>query len=398
MNFFKQKKPINYFSGIAFLLITCSANLLNAQSQNPKRLTSYVDPFIGSGGHGHVFVGASVPFGGVQLGPENFYKGWDWCSGYNYGDSVLIGFSHTHLSGTGIGDLSDVLIMPYTGAIKTDKGIETQPGSGYASHFSHKNEQVRPGYYAVKLDASGIGVELTATERVGFHQYHFPVGKEAHVIIDLKEGINDKSTETYLKQVDKYTLEGYRFSKGWAKNQWLFFTIRSSVALTQFSVYDDNKLLEGTNAKGAAIKGLISFKNPPAILKLKVGISPVSCANALANITAEIPDWDFNKIVQQADAKWNKELSKITVATKNLSNKRIFYTSLYHSMIDPALFNDHNGDYRGADKKVYPKASFNNYSVFSLWDTYRAENPLFTITQPKRTADMINSMLAIYQQ
>jgi len=363
-----------------------------------KSLTSYVDPYIGSGGHGHVFVGASVPFGGVQLGPENFYKGWDWCSGYNYRDSVLIGFSHTHLSGTGIGDLSDILIMPYTGAVKTDKGIETVPGSGYASHYSHKNEQVRPGYYSVKLDASGINVELTATERVGLHQYHFPAGKEAHVIIDLKEGINDRSTETYIKRVDQYTLEGYRFSKGWAKNQWLFFAIRSSLPLPKFSVYDDNKLLEGTSAKGAAIKGLINFDSAPADLKLKVGISPVSSENALANIDAEIPGWDFQQVARAADAKWNKELAKISIETKNEVNKRIFYTSLYHTMIDPAIFNDHNGDYRGADTKIYLKASFTNYTVFSLWDTYRAANPLFVITQPKRTSDMINTMLAINQQ
>ncbi|MFA6085663.1 GH92 family glycosyl hydrolase [Mucilaginibacter sp.] len=398
MNFICRKKAKGNIVYISTLLLISVVKLVNAQSKPSNALTSYVDPYIGAAGHGHVFVGASVPFGGVQLGPENFYKGWDWCSGYNYGDSVLIGFSHTHLSGTGIGDLSDILIMPYTGGIQLDKGKETVPGSGYASHYSHKNEKVRPGYYAVKLDASGIRVELTATERVGFHQYHFPVGKEGHVIIDLKEGINDKSTETYLKQTDKYTLEGYRFSKGWAKNQWLFFTIKSSEPLMQFGVYDDSKLLEGTTGKGTNIKGVISFKNAPTTLKLKVGISPVSCKGALANINAEITDWNFQKVVHDADAKWNKELAKIVIATKSQTNKRIFYTSLYHTMIDPALFNDHNGDYRGADKIVYTKAAFNNYTIFSLWDTYRAENPLFTITQPKRTSDMINTMLAIYQQ
>ncbi|HEY0246119.1 MAG TPA: GH92 family glycosyl hydrolase, partial [Mucilaginibacter sp.] len=314
------------------------------------------------------------------------------------GDSVLIGFSQTHLSGTGIGDLSDVLIMPYTGAVKTDKGIETVAGSGYASHYSHKNEKVRPGYYSVKLDDYGINVELTATERVAFHQYHFPAGKNAHVIIDLKEGINDKSTETYITRTDQYTLEGYRFSKGWAKNQWLFFAIRSLTPLPVFNVYDDNKLLTGTSGKGTAIKGLISFDNAPSTVMLKVGISPVSAESALANINAEIPAWDFQKTVREADAKWNNELGKINVETKNLSNKRIFYTSLYHTMIDPAMFNDHNNDYRGTDKKVYNNVPFTNYSVFSLWDTYRADNPLYILTQPKRTADMINTMLAIYQQ
>jgi predicted alpha-1,2-mannosidase len=360
--------------------------------------TSYVDPYIGSGGHGHVFVGASVPFGAVQLGPDNFYKGWDWCSGYNYGDSVLIGFAHTHLSGTGIGDLADILIMPYTGTVKTDKGIERSPGSGYASHYSHKNEKVRPGYYAVKLDDSNIGVELTASERVGFHQYHFPAGKEAHVIIDLKEGINDQSTDTYIQQVDAYTLKGYRFSKGWAKNQWLFFAIKSSQPLQKFQVYDNDQLLEGKEGKGKAVKGLISFDTPPAILQLKVGISPVSADNALANIEAEIPHWDFERVVKQADEKWNKELSRIRIETGSETDKRIFYTSLYHTMIDPVLFNDFNGDYRGADKRVYKNASFANYTAFSLWDTYRATNPLYILTQSQRVNDMVNTMLAIYQQ
>jgi len=396
MNIIRTVRNASFcFTAIALL---CLNEPAIAQRIVAKSLTAYVDPYIGSGGHGHVFVGAGVPFGAVQLGPDNFYKGWDWCSGYNYRDSVLIGFAHTHLSGTGIGDLADVLIMPYTGKIQTDKGIETIPGSGYASHYSHKNERVKPGYYSVKLDASGIGVELTATERVGFHQYHFPAGKEAHVIIDLKEGINDKSTETYITQVDKYTIEGYRFSKGWAKNQWLFFAIRSSAPLPKFNVYNGNTSLEKTESKGDAIKGIISFDNPPATLKLKVGISPVSSAGALANIDAEIPGWDFEQIVKQADAKWNKELAKISIETKDQTNKRIFYTSLYHTMIDPALFNDHNGDYRGADKKVYQNAPFNNYTVFSLWDTYRAENPLFNLIQPKRAGDMINTMLAINQQ
>lgn len=377
---------------ITFLLV------LTIFGSSAQRLTSYVDPYIGSGGHGHVFVGASVPFGAVQLGPENFYKGWDWCSGYNYGDSVLIGFAHTHLSGTGIGDLADVLIMPFTGAVRTDKGTEKNTATGYASHYSHKTESVRPGYYSVKLLDHNIDVELTASERVGFHQYHFPTGKEAHVIIDLKEGINDQSTATYIKTIDKYTITGYRFSRGWAKDQWLFFAIRSSEPIDKFSVYDNDKLLPADSNKGKAIKGLISFNKPPAILKLKVSISPVSSENALKNIQTEIPGWDFNKVAAAADEKWNRELSKIEVETKSERDKRIFYTSLYHTMINPAMFNDHNRDYRGTDKNIYAKIDFTNYSVFSLWDTYRANNPLFTITQQDKVDDMINSMLAIYRQ
>ncbi|TKK68985.1 glycoside hydrolase family 92 protein [Ilyomonas limi] len=360
--------------------------------------TSFVDPMIGSGGHGHVFVGASVPFGAVQLGANNIFKGWDWCSGYHASDSILIGFSHTHLSGTGGSDLGDVLIMPYTGAIKTDKGTQEHPSSGYASHYSHARETVKPGYYAVKLDDYNIDVQLTASERVGFHQYHFPQDKAAHVIIDLKEGIGDKAMDTYIEQIDDYTLKGYRFSKGWANNQQLFFAIKSSLPLKDFVVYDDSTLLRGKKGNGKAVKGLISFDKAPEKLMLKVGISPVSADNALANIAAEIPDWDFDKIIKQADEKWNKELSKIKIEAKSDTDKTIFYTALYHTMIDPALFNDHNKDYRGTDKKVYPKAAFNNYTIFSLWDTYRALNPLYTIIQPERTNDIINSMLAIYQQ
>jgi predicted alpha-1,2-mannosidase len=358
-----------------------------------KEPASFVDPLIGSGGHGHVFVGASVPFGAVQLGPENFYKGWDWCSGYNYRDSVLIGFAHTHLSGTGIGDLGDILIMPYTGSIKTDKGVETIPGSGYASRYSHTGETARPGYYAVTLDDYHIRAELTASERVGFHQYHFPTGGPAHVIIDLKEGINDQPTETQIHQIDATTFEGFRRSKGWAKDQIVFFAIKTSVAIDSFQTIEN--------------KGLFNFTKAPAILQLKVGISPVSATNALANINAEIPGWDFDATAEAARQAWNRELSKVELSspkpepgttklepgTTDEKNRRIFYTALYHTMIDPALFNDANGDYRGADKQVYHHADFANYSVFSLWDTYRAENPLLTILQPRRVSDMIRTML-----
>jgi predicted alpha-1,2-mannosidase len=363
-----------------------------------QKILSYVDPFIGSGSHGHVFVGATVPFGAVQVGPNNFYKGWDWCSGYNYRDSVLIGFSQTHLSGTGIGDLADVLMMPYTGPVKLDKGVETRPGSGYASKYSHKNETAKPGYYSVKLLDYDIDVELAATERVGFHQYHFPSGKQGQVIIDLKEGINDRSTETYIELIDKYTLEGYRYSSGWAKDQRIYFAIKSFTPIEQFDIYNNDTLLKGKSGKGNFIKGLISFKQSPRLLKLKVGISPVSSKNALANIQAEVPHWDLNRVVKEAEAKWTKELSKVSIQTGSEKDKRIFYTALYHTMINPSLFNDHNSDYRGTDKKIYEKASFTNYSVFSLWDTYRATNPLYTVLHPEKVGDMVNSMFAIYQQ
>ena len=378
-------KP-KYNSPICQFLVSCAAVFLFfcGSLQAQQRLTSYVDPFIGSGGHGHVFVGASVPFGAVQLGPENIFSGWDWCSGYNYPDSILVGFSHTHLSGTGIPDLGDVLIMPYTGDIHWNKGTRKNIDTGYASLFSHQDEKAAPGYYSVKLARSGIQVELTATERVGFHQYHIPSGKDLHIIIDLKEGTGDRTTDADIRQVDEHTLEGYRFSKGWANDQRLYFAIRSEQPIRHFTAQDK--------------KGLITWDHPADVVRLKVGISPVSAAGALANIEAEAPDWDFNSVRKDAEEKWNSELSRVQVETRNDVDKKLFYTALYHTMIDPALFNDHNRDYMGTDKKIYRGASFTNYTVFSLWDTYRANHPLYTLIQPDRVNDLIQTMLAIYQQ
>lgn len=382
-----------------FLLLVLSALFIQTVNAQAQQLTQYVNPLMGAGGHGHVFVGANVPFGAVQVGPSNIFKGWDWCSGYHYSDSIIIGFPQTHLSGTGGSDLGDVLVMPFTGQIKTDKGTQENHRSGYSSLFSHATEQVHPGYYKVVLDDYKVGVELTATERVGFHQYHYPDdGKEAHIIIDLKEGIGDRSTDAHLQLLNDTTIMGYRFSSGWANNQQLFFAVVLSRPVSAFSLYKNDTLLEGTAASNKNLKGVLTFQKNPGVVQLKVGISPVSTENALANIRAEIPHWDFGAIAQQADAKWNAELSKISIETSNEAYKRIFYTSLYHTMIDPALFNDANNDYRGTDKKVYRNAPFKNYTIFSLWDTYRALHPLYTIIQQEKVNDIINSMLAIYQQ
>ncbi|HET9505350.1 MAG TPA: GH92 family glycosyl hydrolase [Hymenobacter sp.] len=373
--------------------------LLASPALRAQQLTQFVDPLIGTGGHGHVFLGANVPFGAVQVGPQNIFKGWDWCSGYHYSDSLLTGFSHTHLSGTGGSDLGDVLIMPYTGALKTDKGQQKAPHLGYLSRFSHRREVARPGYYAVTLDDYNIRAELTSTARVALHRYTFPAGQPpAHVIIDLKEGNDDQATETYIEQVDAQTFVGYRFSKGWAKDQRLYFAIKTSVAVPKFAVYNEAQQIVGKAGKGLAIKGIFSFTKAPGALLLKVGISPVSSANALANIHAEMPNWDFAAVQQQADKTWNQELAKVTITTPDPVVRRIFYTGLYHALFAPTLFNDANGDYRGTDKKVYPKAPFANYSIFSLWDTYRAEHALFTLVQPGRVNDMMQSMLAINKE
>lgn len=391
---FKLKKFLQLYllkDILCLMLCFISSNELKAQ-----QLTQFVDPLIGSGGHGHVFVGASVPFGAVQLGPNNIYKGWDWCSGYHYSDSLIIGFSHLHMSGTGIGDLSDVLFMPIVGDVILNKGQQAFPHNGYLSSFNHKNEVSKPGYYAVKMD-NEVSVELTASERVGFHQYRFPKGKEAHIIIDLQEGINDSSTNTFLEQIDEYTLKGYRFSTGWAKDQKVFFAIVSSKPLKDLRLYNGTKKVEGKSMKGTALKAVIDF-DADDLVQIKVGISPVSTENALANIDAEIPHWNFNDIVKKADDQWNKELSRIEIQTSSIKDKRIFYTSMFHSMIHPSLFNDFNKDYLGSDKKSHLKNEFNNYSIFSTWDTYRAQHSLLNLVTPDRIGDFINSMLAIFDE
>lgn len=367
---------------------------------NKQDLTKYIDPFIGSDGHGHVFVGASVPWGAVQLGPTQITKGWDWCSGYHYSDSVLIGFSHMHLSGTGIGDLGDIMLMPYTGALKTQPRTQDNAATGYGSSFSHQQEKAEPGYYYVKLLDNDIDVHLTATERVGYHKYLFPKEKDtARVAIDLVQGIGwDAVYESKLAKVDEYTVTGYRFSKGWAPDQRVFFAIKSSVPIKEFMVLDSTAV-KGTNSLTAKrVRGMMSFDKNIDSVELKVAVSPVSEQNALDNMQTELSSWNFTEVVNLAQAKWYDAISRITIETDNETDKRIFYTAMYHSMIAPVLFNDADKSYMGTDKKIYTKAAFNNYSIFSLWDTYRTLHPLMNIIASDKTPDFINSMLAIYEQ
>ncbi|MFV8269976.1 GH92 family glycosyl hydrolase [Flavobacterium sp. GT2N3] len=393
MNYFAKKGLLLFFLGLAF------GSCQKDSEKKIDNLTQFVDPFIGSGGHGHVFVGASVPFGGIQLGPSNFYKGWDWSSSYHYSDSIVKGFTHLNLSGTGISDLGELSVLPTVGVRKVWSGNQDRPKEGYASFYNKKTEAVKPGYYTVKLEDYNIKVELSATERVGIHKYTFPENKESRVIVDLSEGNSDVAVETFMRQINDTTFEGYRYSKGWAEDEREYFSLILSKPVNNFVIYNENTKVEGNEATGKFIKGFLEFSTTEKeILYLKMGVSPVSMKNASANIRAEIPNWDFDKVVADADAKWNKELSKVTIKTKDETKKRIFYTALYHTMIAPNVYNDANGEYRGTDKKVYPDPGFNNYTLFSLWDTYRAAHPLFTITQPNRVSDMINSMLLIFKQ
>lgn len=362
-------------------------------------LTKFVDPMIGSDYHGNVFVGASVPFGMVQLGPTNLSKGWHWCSGYHYSDSTIIGFSHTHLNGTGIGDLGDILLMPVTGEPTTFKGDFKDLSQGYVSVFSHSDEIVRPGYYSVFLKKYKIQAELTATERVGYHRYTFPESKKSAFIVDLKEGIGwDEPTETALKQVDKRTIEGYRYSTGWAKDQKIYFRAVFSKNVN-FRVVKEkyyNTKLKDSIGVDKAVLSFSTLKNEQ--VEVKVGISYVSCANAAQNMKAELPGWNFDKTCRLATRKWNRELSKINITTRNDSVKKMFYTSLYRTLISPSLFVDVNGQYRGADGKIYVAKDFTPYTIFSTWDTYRAFHPLQMILNPERSADWANSLLDIAEK
>lgn len=385
---------------IAFSILSgCNSPVVktNSDGSTNHTLTEFVDPLIGSNLHGHVFVGANVPFGAVQLGPDNFYRGWDWCSGYHFSDSIMIGFSHTHLSGTGCTDLGDILIMPTTGELNVKQGSVNNYKDGYASLYNHKTQSVSPGYYAVQLERYGIFAELTTSERVGMHKYTIPSNEDANVIIDLKHGSEDVAIETFLEQTDENTITGYRISNGWSMDQRIYFVLKASRPFNNFTIFNDSIRIAGKSATKPSLKGVMNFSKSDEPLLLKVGISPVSVENALINLNVEIPGWDFNQIRQRAEALWEKELNLIQIKS-DPEIQRIFYTALYHTMIAPTLYNDVNGDYLGADKVVYNSLEFNNYTTFSLWDTYRAANPLFTLLQPERTSDFINAMLQLFKQ
>ena len=347
-------------------------------------LTRWVDPKIGTGGHGHVFVGANVPFGLVQVGPTSIPQGWDWCSGYHESDSTVIGFSHTHLSGTGIGDLFDVTVMPVTGDVTYARGTEDDPASGLWSYADRSKEVVRPGYYSVPLTRYGITAEMTATSRVGFHRYTFPASNAAALVFDLENGgCWDKATETHIEVVDDHTVCGWRYSEGWARDQRVWFVAECSKPFPKFEQIGDRY--------GRA---LFATSDGEEVL-LKVALSPVSLEGAKANLEAELPGWDFEETAEAAAAKWNEELSKVKVSTSDDAARRIFYTALYHTMVAPSEFCDANGDYRGADGRVHENPGYTTYTTFSLWDTYRAAMPLMTVLHPEKMAGIIQTMLAI---
>lgn len=372
-------KRLYYISVALLALASC-----NRQPEQ-KWLTDYVDPLIGSGGHGHVFVGASVPFGMVQLGPTSINQAWDWCSGYHQDEASVIGFSHTHLSGTGIGDLFDVTVMPVTGNVTYARGNIEDPESGLWSMADRTQEIAEAGYYAVPLTRYGIKAELTATPRVGVHRYTFPEAADAAIVFDLQNGgCWDRTTETFMQAEGDSRIVGYRRSRGWAADQHVYFVAELNKPFCNFTLNGPNSLY------GRASFATVQDEE----VLMKVAISPVSIDGARLALQNEMPDWDFDATREAARRVWNDELGRIRIKSPCEEQQRIFYTAMYHAMMAPALFSDVDGKYRGADGNIYHSPT-PRYTNFSLWDTYRAKQPLMTIIQPERAGQFVASMIDI---
>jgi len=388
--------------------------------------TQFVNPMIGTSKMGHTFPGATAPFGMVQLSPQTNFEvmhnddgtyntaTYEYCAGYQYRDSTIIGFSHTNFSGTGHSDLGDFLVMPTVGKLVLHP-LKTKDGSkGFYSSFSHDKESASPGYYKVDLDSYGIKAELTASDRVGFHQYTFPKSEDAHIILDMVYNVyhhDNKNVWTFIRVENDSTITGYRQTKGWARDRKVFFAAKFSKPFKSYGhkKYDDIKydgfyrrFDQEENFPEMAGQDLRAYFNFDASeeerIKLKFALSSVSSAGAMKNLMAEIPHWDFEKTKAETKAKWNAELSKIEVNTMTPEDKITFYTALYHTNLSPIIYEDVDSQYRGLDQNIHTSEDFTNYTIFSLWDTYRALHPLFNITQPQRNNDMIQSMLAHHDQ
>ena len=363
-------------------------------------LTKYVNPMIGTAKHGHVFPGATMPFGMVQVSPDERTSGWDWSSGYNYASKTIIGFSHTHLSGTGAQDYGDILFMPTVGKVVVDPGARTDPASGYRAWFSHSSEISEPGYYSVLLSRYDIRVDLTATDRCGMHKYIYPASDSSNVIIDLQHGIGNNCIGGWVKIIGNRWIEGMRHSTGWAKNRYVYFVSEFSKPFYKFGTALGNNITPGNrSAEGDSVKAYVTFKTSKgeAILA-RVAISAVSLDGAKKNLATEMPDFNFNKYREAAHRAWNKALRVIRVQGGTHADKVTFYTALYHTMMAPNLFEDVDGRYYGMDHKIHVAKGFTNYTVFSLWDVFRAEMPLMTLIEPRRDEDFVNSILHEYKQ
>ena len=376
---------------------------LAQKSAAPEDPTQFVNVFLGTGGHGHTYPGATVPFGAVQLSPDTYNVGWDRCSGYHLSDTSIMGFSHTHLSGTGIGDMMDVLVMPGTGPDRLVPGPPDHSEQGYRSRFSHDAEHAEPGYYSVVLADYGIKAELTATERAGIHRYTFPQADDSHFMVDLAHAMlgapnaAPRILSSDLKVVGDDTITGGRRTSIWARGRYIFFALKFSKPFLAAQLVSGGQPLaaDARDASGRALQCLVRFKTSAGeVIYVKVGISGVSAEGALNNLEKEIPGWDFDGVRRSAHDAWSNALSKIAVETPDLDAKRTFYSSLYHSLVAPTLFDDADGQYRGMDAQIHhAPAGAHNYSTFSIWDTYRAVHPLYTIALPERVPDLVNCLI-----
>ena len=387
---------------LCMLLLASGIGLFSCAEQDlPKEYTDSVNVFIGTGGHGHTFPGATLPHGMVQLSPDTRLLGWDACSGYYYDDTSIMGFTHTHLSGTGIGDYGDILFMPVVGEKPLIAGTAENPDEGYRSRFSHEQESARPGYYQVLLQDDSINVELTATLRAGLHRYTYPKASDARLIVDMEPTIHGhQHPVTQIRVVNDSTIAGMKYTVGWAKRHYVYF-------YAVFSSPFDYKLYSGTEYQSDSTsvtvntaKAVIRFKNLPVDGRVlaKVGISSVDEEGARLNVEAEIPNWNFEGVMKEANTAWNEALGKIDIETSDNDSRTVFYTSLYHAFIQPSLASDVDGRYRTMGHEIKQDASYTNYTVFSLWDTFRAAHPLYTIVTPEQNQAFIRSLLRKYDE
>ncbi|MGE6356735.1 GH92 family glycosyl hydrolase [Flavobacterium sp. NPDC079362] len=410
----------SFLFGLSFLMFGYGANA-QKKTIGKRNLIQYVDPMIGTAKMGHTYPGATVPFGSVQLSPETDtiayslngkYNGdvYKFCAGYQYEDKTIVGFSHTHFSGTGHSDLGDFLIMPTTGKLQLNPGVASKPLSGYRSAFSHTTEKAEPAYYSVFLEDHKIKAELTATTRVGMHQYTFPKSDEAHIILDLTSGIynyDKKNVWTFVRVENDTLITGYRQTNGWARTRTVYFAMSFSKPIKSYgqaplekSVYKGfwgrfDQTKNFPEMAGQNLKLFFDFNTEEGEkIKIKMALSPVSSAGALENMKKEVPGWDFEKVKKQSQEVWNNELNKIQIETIQKEDLVNFYTSMYHAFLGPTEYMDLDGNYKGLDMNVHKAENFKNYTSYSLWDTYRALHPLFNLVQPARNSDMISSMLA----
>ncbi|MDW7691940.1 GH92 family glycosyl hydrolase [Flammeovirgaceae bacterium SG7u.111] len=419
-----------FFLGLVILLLnSCKqqeSQNTQAQETDTFDYTQYVNPLIGTSKMGHVFPGASAPFGMVQLSPQSNFEvmhqedgsynknTYEYCAGYQYRDTTIIGFSHTNFSGTGHSDLGDFLVMPTTGDLVLDPLETEEGGKGFYSTFSHEQEAASPGYYQVALKSYGINAELTASERVGFHKYTFPKSEEAHILLDLVYNVyqhDNKNVWAFIRVENDSLVTGYRQTKGWARTKLVYFAMQFSKPFKSYGhkKYDQvkyngfygrfNEFENFPEMAGKNIRAFFNFDTEEGeAIEVKFALSPVSAKGAMKNLAAEVPHWDFDKTREETRAKWNKELANIQVETITEKDKTVFYTAMYHASLSPIIYEDVDGQYRGLDQNIHQSEGFTNYTIFSLWDTYRALHPLFNITQPERNNDMIKSMLVHQSQ